>query len=451
MNWAINEVKYMDFNDKRLNKRAEKMLESFSENPTGSIPEACETNAATIGAYRFFDNEKVTSKKIFKGFNEATKNRMANKKEILFISDSTSYVFTGRKTLDGIGVLRNFKARGYIMHSTFVASSGIGLGLIHQDLWGRKPEDYGKRKQRSKLPVEEKESFKWIEHMRASQLSLEDDQHGIYICDRDADMLDLFAESRQSNFDILVRSNHNRRIAESNLKLQEILNNEKVMGETKILIKRSGERKERESILELKYKKVTLVSSKNSNYKITLNVVEAKEKITSADIKDPIYWRLFTTMEITCLQDAILCINLYNQSWLIERFHYALKSGCQIEELQLESQARMFSAIAMYCIIAWRIMSICYSARHEPDKPADCFFTIHELESLHCFYNKTNEPPQTIPSIKEAVYMLAKLGGFLGRKSDGIPGMKVLWRGLRRLEGFVEAYILFNSNLKRCV
>ena len=280
--FSIKEVSYMDFNDKRLNKRAEKILESFFENSTGSIPEACETHTATMGTYRFLDNENVTSEKIFEGFNKATKERMTHEKEVIFISDATSYVFTGRKTLNGIGVLRNFKARGYIQHSTLVVSNEVPLGLIHQDLWGRKPEDYGKRKDRKKLPIEKKESFKWIKHMRISQASLKNDQHGIYICDRDADMFDLFAEERKLNFDLLIRSSHNRKIFGSDLKLQETLKKAPIMGNAEVLIKRSGDRKERVAILELKCQKVTLVSSKDSNLKITLNVVEAKEKITVA-------------------------------------------------------------------------------------------------------------------------------------------------------------------------
>jgi len=447
--WISKETKNMCFSDKRLNRRAEKILEALSENSAGSIPEACNTHTETIGAYRFFDNEKASSETIMQGFYLATKERMTSQKEFLFISDSTSYVFTDRKTLTGTGVLRNFKARGLIMHSTLVVANNVVLGLVNQKSWGRKPEDYGKKIERKLLPIEQRESFKWIEHMRKAQEFLSENQHGIYICDREADMIDLFMENRHSNLDLLIRSSYNRRLTGSRLKLQDLLNNLPVMGSIDISINRAGKRKPRNAILELKFAKVNLFSKKSST--VTINVIEAREKNAADELLDSVDWRLFTTMELNSLEDTIKCVKFYTQRWLIERYHFTLKSGCKIEELQLESDKRMFSAIAMYCIVAWRIMAITYFARHESNKPSKEFFDKHEWEALYCFYNQTTVPPKTCPSIKQAVLMLAKLGGFLGRKGDGEPGMKVLWRGLRRLEGFINAYVLFSKRTERCV
>jgi hypothetical protein len=435
------ETKNMNFGDKRLIKRAEKILEALSENSEGSIPEACITHAETIGAYRFFDNKKATSETIMKGFCIATKERIASQKEILFISDSTSFVFTGRKTLTGTGVLRNFKARGLIMHSTLAVANNVALGLIKQKSWGRKPEDYGKRIERKSLPIEQRESFKWIEHMREA--------HGIYICDREADMIDLFMEKRNSNFDLLIRSNYNRKLVGSPLKLHAMLSNLPVMGSVNVPINRSGKRKPRNATLELKYTEVNLFAEKKPTF--TINVIEALEINITEKLQDPVAWRLFTTGSVNSLEDAIKYVHFYTQRWLIERFHFALKSGCQIEELQLESDKRMFAAIALYCIVAWRIMSITYFARYEPNRPSKEFFDKPEWEGLCCFYNQNTVPPKKCPPIKQAVLMLAKLGGFLDRKGDGEPGMKVLWRGLRRLEGFVNAYNLFARTSVRCV
>jgi hypothetical protein len=449
--WSSTEANNMNFNDKRLNKRVEKLLEALGDNSSGSIPEACESHSQTLAAYRFFDNDNVTPEIVLQGFYKTTQQRMKNHKEILFISDATSYVFTGRKTLPGIGVLRNFKARGFIMHSTLaVSTNNVALGLVHQDTWGRKEEEYGKRKLRAKLPVNKKESYKWIVNMLAAQSSLSDDQKGIYICDRDADMFELFAAERKSNLDLLVRSSHNRTLSNSSMKIQDHLDNVNVSGIKNVIINRSDKRKKREALLEIKYSKVTIRDSKDRNRIIELNIIEAKEKISS-EINDPIHWKLFTTINITNLDDAIKCIDYYVQRWLIERYHFTLKSGCTIEELQLEDNKRMFVAIAIYCIVAWRLMEITYAARNDPDKSAADFFEKQEWEALCCFNSQSVIPPKDPPTIKIAIQMLAKLGGFLGRKLDGDPGMKVIWRGLRKLEGFVEAYILFSKSIERCV
>ena len=159
--WAESELQHMDFNDLRLNKRFQSLLEALKEKPAASIPEACQSNADTKGAYRFFSNNCVEAQEIRTGHRQATIERMKERQNdsiFLFISDATNIVYSSHKSLKGIGVLRNQRARGLNLHTTLVTTENeLLLGSIQQVCWGRKAEDYGKRSQRARLPIEQKE------------------------------------------------------------------------------------------------------------------------------------------------------------------------------------------------------------------------------------------------------------------------------------------------------
>ena len=140
-----------------------------------------------------------------------------------------------------------------------------------------------------------------------------------------------------------------------------------------------------------------------------------------------------------------MCVRYYSYRWLIERYHFVLKSGCGLEKLQLETAERLHRALATYSIVAWRLLWLTYEARENPDSPCDRVLEAHEWQALYCYSHKTPVPPITTPSLHEAVVMIAKLGGFLARKSDGEPGVKTIWRGLRRLHDIASAWKLLHA------
>jgi len=133
---------------------------------------------------------------------------------------------------------------------------------------------------------------------------------------------------------------------------------------------------------------------------------------------------------ILAAEVGIQCIRWYSYRWLTERYSFVLKSGCHIEELQLETSERLQRALATYCIVAWRLLWLTYESRQNPDIPCDRVFETHEWQSLYCTIHKTPIPPDTPPTLREAVRWIGLLGGFIGRKRDGEPGVKTIWRGL---------------------
>jgi hypothetical protein len=151
---------------------------------------------------------------------------------------------------------------------------------------------------------------------------------------------------------------------------------------------------------------------------------------------------LITTLPVATLEEAIQCTRWYSRRWLVERYHFVLKSGCRVEDLQLETGERIQIALATYCIVAWRLLWLTYEARQNPEVPCDRVLELHEWQSLYCTIHKTAVPPDTPPTLYQAVRWIAKLGGFLGRKGDKEPGVVTIWRGLQRLYDIAETWRL---------
>ena len=154
---------------------------------------------------------------------------------------------------------------------------------------------------------------------------------------------------------------------------------------------------------------------------------------------------LLTTLPITTLEEGLQVLTWYTYRWRIERYHYTLKSSCQVEKLQLETADRLMRALAVYSIVALRLLSLTYQARQTPDAPCTVALSGSEWCALYAAVHKTTKLPQTPPDLKTAVLWIAKLGGFLSRKGDGQPGVKVIWRGFRRLEDLTSMWEIFHD------
>ncbi|WP_416666359.1 IS4 family transposase [Egbenema bharatensis] len=170
---------------------------------------------------------------------------------------------------------------------------------------------------------------------------------------------------------------------------------------------------------------------------VTLNAVFVEEAVPPSDGGKPIRWLLLTSLPIESFEQVSQCVEWYSYRWLIERFHYTLKSGCGIEELQLESALRKRKALATYSIVAWRLMWLTYQARLTPDASCQVVLQPAEWRLLRRKFvpkSRSNKPP----TLRQAMVWIAQLGGFLARKGDGEPGVKTLWRGLTKLHNLME-------------
>jgi hypothetical protein len=161
------------------------------------------------------------------------------------------------------------------------------------------------------------------------------------------------------------------------------------------------------------------------------------EDINPPSNDKPIHWLLLTTLPIDTFDRAWQCVVWYSLRWLIERFHFTLKSGCKIEALQLETAARLCNALATYSILAWRLMGLTYQARLFPDASCQSVLQTAEWKILRRKFEPMNRSKKP-PTLRQAVRWIAQLGGVLARKGDGEPGLKTLWRGIGKLHHLVE-------------
>lgn len=214
--------------------------------------------------------------------------------------------------------------------------------------------------------------------------------------------------------------------------------------ELRITVPRGDDRPSRDATLTLRWRKLTLCRPANHrgqppSQPVTLWFVDAKEEHPPAG-EPPIHWLLATTLEIQDEQDSLQVLQWYTDRWRIERFHFVLKSGCGIERHQLETAERTQRLLATLSIVAWRLLWLTYEARRDPEAVCTRVFSTEEWHMLHFATQRHIALPALPPSLATAVRQVAILGGFQNRKHDGQPGVKVLWRGLRRLPDLVAGY-----------
>lgn len=169
---------------------------------------------------------------------------------------------------------------------------------------------------------------------------------------------------------------------------------------------------------------------------MTVTAVLAREQDPPAGVK-AIQWLLLTTRSATIFAEAEQVLDLYLCRWQIEIYFRILKSGCTIEKLQLETRERLEPALAVYMIIAWRVLFVTMLGRQYPNLPCDVVFATEEWQAVYIVTKRTVAPKKP-PSLSAMVAMIAEWGGYTNRKSDGAPGPKTIWIGLQRAKDFAR-------------
>lgn len=436
--WIKEECAKQDFGDQRLVNRYGLILEKFSKSPQESIPSSCKGWRDTNGAYRFFRNPKVNSSKILGGHIECTKERLSGIQTLLLIQDTTSLDYTGNRSTNKLGHLEESSHRGFLLHPTIVETvDRINLGILDFELWTRDIETLGKCKEHKQKPIEDKESYRWLKSFKTADALARQypEKRIISISDREGDIFELFKETSKddSRAEIIIRASQNRRLVdekgEINL-LWSVLENSAIIGEKELTLPPTHKREGRDILLQIKTSEITIKAPYRKNQKlnsIKLYAVLAEEKEAANDT-EKIEWLLLTTLNIQRLEQAIEVLDFYTVRWQIEIYFHTLKGGCQVEELQLEDVENLENAISIYMIIAWRIQYLLMLGRQCPDLPADVVFT--ESECRVIYVAKELPLPDKVPTLNEMIKMTASLGGYLGRKHDGPPGVKTFWIGL---------------------
>lgn len=424
--------------DKRRNERFVKIIENILRRPGSSIPRHNERWYDTKATYEFFKNEDIKLGALIDAVSAYGSSRIEQNR-LLIIHDTSTISYNDLQA-EGLGYIDNVAGKGIFCHSSIAATTGgIPVALLNQMIWSRDQAQLGKAATRKQKPFEKKESYKWYEGVKSVNDQLGEQIVKIHVGDRDADIYELFFNAPAENAELLIRARHNRKTAAGS-ELWQHISKQKVASEEQIIIPdRTGKRKKKVKV-QIRYKEVEILSpvNKRKMYEsVELTAIEVKQK---GNNKDGIHWKLLTTLPINDKEEAIQCMRWYSYRWLIERFHYVLKSGCGIEDLQLKKVDSLMKAVAMYSLAAFNIMQLTYQSRETPDVSCEVALSRKQWEALYMLKHKTKKLPKQPPTLQEATMWLAQMGGHLGRNSDGPPGLKTVWQGYESLLQAVALY-----------
>lgn len=453
MNWAWEELCTSWLPDPRLDLRLSRMVEGFSEHPEASCSEAL-GKAGAKAAYRFWNNDRVRAGEVLAPNAAKTAQRSMQYPVVLVAQDTTEINLSSHPATHGMGYLGSPQCRGLLLHSLLAISpTGVPLGVVRQLTWVRPLAQLGKRHRRRKAAVKEKESQRWLDGLAGTAECFSQHPHVVLMGDRESDLFDLFAMPRAATVDLLVRvCRENRRVEHRTKYLRKALEAEPVRGHVQIEIPARANRQARTAKMAVRWLSLEVHAPCHGPKQpsLQLNFILVQE-LNPPHGEKPVRWLLATTLPVENLEDALRCVQWYAYRWTIERFHFVLKSGCKIEERQLESVEAMERAIPVFSMVAWRLLWLTLQARESPDAP--CTMILEEFEwKVLCVtvHARRRQPPAKPPTLREAVRMVAQLGGFLGRKCDGEPGPQTLWRGLRRLHDLSEGWLAAQQQDKVC-
>jgi len=431
-----------DLGDQRLSKRYASILKKATQQPQLSFPAICKNWHQTKALYRFFDHPRVTADKILAHHYQQTLahlEQMDHCNDMLCLQDTSDLCYNHHPSKQDLGKMHFSIERGLRIHPTIAMTAhGINLGLIHAHMWTRdKDKTYKTAQQRRQIPLEEKESHRWITSYRAvCKVAAAFPQKTFFsIADRESDLYDLFLEATQrqvKNVYFLIRMAQNRNTTQHGVKLRTSLDKAPELGQASFRYKKTGGR-HRLVKQRIKVRQVELSAPVARAHlpRVRVYALLAQEIAPPNGCK-PIEWLLLTDYPIGSLKQAEKLLRYYTLRWEIETFFKVLKSGCKVEELRLETYKRLTAGLSLYMLVSCQIMLLLKLGRAYPELPSDILFSRYEIQGVYwAIHGKS--PPVGVPSLGTIVSCIAQLGGYLNRKRDPCPGPKALWVGLQQL------------------
>jgi hypothetical protein len=365
------------------------------------------------------------------------------------MQDTTGINYAGHKKTEGLGYNCD-KTLGINLHTCLmVTTDGIVLGILDQSAYTRenKKDENSTHDAKKMRPTEEKESYRWLSTTETGNKDIPEGIRVVNICDREGDIYELFETADATGKLFLIRIVQNRITVEKegSEKVIEAIRKEPPKGAVTVVVPRDSGRniKAREATPDISFKQFNIkkphTPDGNQTIKrgVTMNIIYVKERQTSKDI-NPIELILATNGSVTNFEDAYEKVCYYVQRWKTERFHYVLKSGCEVENIQERAYDETTRLLLMYSFIAVTLLNMTYIARVNPNLPCSVLFDEDERKILFCMANKTKIPSKEVYTIKEAITFIGWPGGPGRAPGDGPPGVKTIWKGLIKLHTMLE-------------
>lgn len=456
-------VNYADrFFDKRLEIRGEQIMKNMVERETVVLNQLSDSRGEYVGASRFFSNNSVTEDALIEESSERCKN-VTKGTHVLAIQDTSEINYqTHRAKLScrdkELGPLGNGKDIGFFIHPVFVLEreNGFPLGIADTKIWNRDWNKPNKKERKyQSQPIEEKESYRWIESAERAKEVLEGAASVTIVADREGDIYEEFVKVPDAKTDLIIRSLHNRRIFDCDKKLFEHLSELEVVGTYELEVKKSQKKRiPRTAKMEVRYNRVKIAKPQNcsqdSPEHIEVYAIEAKESAETIPAgEDGIIWRILTTYQITYLEQALEVIHWYSLRWRIEELFRTLKKeGLNVENSQLETGAGLKKLVLMALNATLIIMQLVADRDGDAGKSGDLVFSEEELECLECVSKeyegktKLSKNPNELYSLAWAAWIIARIGGWKGYRKAGPAGPITMKRGLQKFSILFEGWKL---------
>jgi hypothetical protein len=455
--WAQEEFATAALGDQRRTKRLVQIATRLAAKPHGTLPQALTVWAELKAAYRFFDQRDVTFARVLAPHLERTRQSARLPGTYLLIEDTTLLDYTGHPAAEDLGVIGDGGGRGLELHTALAVRveswtaehrpEGLVVGLWDQHCRRPRPapadETRGQRLQRPR------KSQWWAAGLRTAGRPPAGSQW-IYVADCESDFYEPIQRCQQHVVDFVIRSGQDRRLAETTAHLPAALAHAPVLGQTTVAVRARPGRPARTAIVELRSVRVALAGPWRPGGKRPplqdVGVVEVREVQVPAGVTEPLHWILLTSLPCAAFVEALRVVGIYTARWQVEEYHKALKSGTKVEASQLERGSRLEPLIGILALVAVRLLSTKLLARSRPDggEAAASFGP----QALGLLEQKLGKPKGGWTNANVLIGT-ARLGGFLARKHDGLPGWQTIWRGWLRLMGLCEGVETLNRRKKR--
>lgn len=436
-----------------------KVAQSLAANPGGTLPQAIGPWDELKAAYRFFGQAGVSFEAIVQPHGERTRAACRQPGEYLIIEDTTLLDYTEHHpATQELGVIGNGRGRGFELHHALALRvegwsleerpQAVVVGLFGQRCSRPRP----KPKARKPAPryTQARKTQCWAAALEAAG-SPPAGAHWVYVADCESDFYEPMEICQRRGADFVIRAYHNRRLARGAGHLFEQLAQGPVLGQSTVEVRARPGQSARTAIVAVRAVRVDLDGPwRPGGWREPLTklyAVEVSEVHAPSAVKEPLHWILLTSLPCTTWEQAQRVMGRYTARWWVEEYHKALKSGAGVEDSQLERAERLECLIAILSVVAVRLLSAKFLARSRPAgvEAAQSFGP----EMLALLEAKLGKPKGgwTNASVLVAT---ARLGGFLGRKHDGMPGWQTLWRGWHRLMWMAEGVEALKNLQESC-
>lgn len=438
--WAEHTFGSVQLHDMRRTRRAVQAASKLAENPLDSLPAQMQTWKETKALYRLLDEPDVTCAALMQPHLQQTREQANCAPVVLLVQDTTAIDLSHRHKISGVGQIGNERGRGFFVQTVLAVRPQTRevLGCMAQEPFVRIPAPEGEQRyQRRKR--EERESDVWIRQVQAIGTP-EPTSRWVHVGDRGADMFPFFQACQATQTHFLVRAAQNRRVQENEEVITYSLDRARAFpsqASRPFEVPARHGHPGRSTQLQLAFGQMTLLPPRHEpragKEPLTVWVIRVWEE-QAPEGEEPLEWILLTSVPTTTLEAAWERVDWYGYRWLAEDYHQCLKSGCRIEQRQLQSVDGLIRLLGLLSPLAVRLLQVRAYAREDPERPAH---EVIEPLLLAVVAQRSGHSPATM-TIGSFWTEVARLGGYLARSHDGPPGWRTIWKGWLSLQTFLE-------------